>query len=380
MIIAGAAIAHLDIFLLALPSTTMSAGEALDDDYIISLLQRDADDHRKRYSIAGNGPLLTTAKRRPDAPKPNTRFLKNIIRETDSHNAALKVKEEGESRARLRELKGKDSQGKRKREEHHADEPGGKRRRETRESRPGRWASALGLAGASNRSERNERSAEKYRRERGQEYDDEETGKRRAHRHRHRRERSHRDHQSEHSSREWKVKDHDRPTDTDRSTSHRKEHRRRHRSRSASSGSDHARVKDADPDPLIEFLGPQPATQTLPRGRGAFKPSNMDSRFQDDYNPSTDVALEQDEEDDWDMALEALKFRKKWRSQGAERLRAAGFTDDEVQRWEKSGDGGGAEKDVDDVRWGKRGEGREWDRGKVLNDDDGVELKAGWAR
>lgn len=64
---------------------------------------------------------------------------------------------------------------------------------------------------------------------------------------------------------------------------------------------------------------------------------------------------------DWDQALEALKDRQKWRQSGAQRLKAAGFTDDEVQKWEK-----GDRKDEDDVRWSKRGESREWDRGKEV--------------
>lgn len=136
-----------------------------------------------------------------------------------------------------------------------------------------------------------------------------------------------------------------------------------------------------DSDPPQEVLGPQSRSHPLPRGRGAFKPSDIDSRFQSNYDPTTDVALdhEGDGEDDWDMALEALKARTKWREQGADRLRAAGFTEEEVQRWENSGNGGGGEKDAEDVKWRKRGEGREWDRGKVV-DGNGVELKADWAR
>jgi hypothetical protein len=40
-------------------------------------------------------------------------------------------------------------------------------------------------------------------------------------------------------------------------------------------------------------------------------------------------------------------------------MRAAGFGDEEISRWKKGG-----EKGVDDVRWTKSGEKREWDRGK----------------
>jgi hypothetical protein len=85
----------------------------------------------------------------------------------------------------------------------------------------------------------------------------------------------------------------------------------------------------------------------------------MDGRFSDTYDPKADVLPDPDEADDWDEALEALRDRQKWKQQGAERLRAAGFTDEQVKKWEN-----GDEKDVSDVRWSKAGEGREWDRGK----------------
>jgi hypothetical protein len=80
-------------------------------------------------------------------------------------------------------------------------------------------------------------------------------------------------------------------------------------------------------------------------------------------------------EDDWDQALEALRDRQRWKQQGADRLRAAGFTDEEVKKWEK-----GSEKTEEDVRWAKKGEGREWDRGKVVDEDGQVDVRAEWGR
>jgi hypothetical protein len=115
--------------------------------------------------------------------------------------------------------------------------------------------------------------------------------------------------------------------------------------------------------------------------------SSIDDRFNPDYNPRADVDLSPDdgERNDWDMALEALRDRAKWRAQGGERLRAAGFSEDEVKKWEGSSgllrsSDSSVEKDVEDVRWAKKGEGREWDRGKTINDDGTVELKADWGR
>ena len=80
-------------------------------------------------------------------------------------------------------------------------------------------------------------------------------------------------------------------------------------------------------------------------------------------------------EDDWDQALEGLRDRQRWKQQGADRLRAAGFTQDEIDRWSKSG-----EKREDDVRWAKPGEDREWDRGKVVDADGDVLVKTKWRR
>lgn len=139
---------------------------------------------------------------------------------------------------------------------------------------------------------------------------------------------------------------------------------------------------------MDEVIGPRPPPKVLPRGRGAYKSaSSIDDRFNPDYNPRADVDLSPDdgERDDWDMALEALRDRAKWRAKGGERLRAAGFGEDEVKKWERSSrllgsDNTAVEKDVDNVRWSKKGEGREWDRGKTMGDDGVVELKAEWGR
>lgn len=121
--------------------------------------------------------------------------------------------------------------------------------------------------------------------------------------------------------------------------------------------------KDADSDSLEELIGPAPPPK-MPRGRGALRGvSGMDSRFSSDYDPKSDVQMEdEDGRDDWDDALEALRDRARYRQQGADRLREAGFNEDQIKKWEK-----GDEKSIDDVQWTKAGEKREWDRGK---DDD----------
>ena len=138
-------------------------------------------------------------------------------------------------------------------------------------------------------------------------------------------------------------------------------------------------TNEEDSDPLDAIIGPalpQPPPRVLPRGRGALAASSgIDSRFSGSYDPSTDVRLDE-ADDDWDQALEALKDRQRWKQQGADRLRVAGFTEDEIDKWQTGG-----EKTEEDVKWKKKGEGREWDRGKVVNEEGQVELEpVEWGR
>jgi len=135
----------------------------------------------------------------------------------------------------------------------------------------------------------------------------------------------------------------------------------------------------SDSDPLADIIGPAPpppVPEVRRRGRGAFASSSaMDSRFSSNYDPTVDVQPDSAEEDDWEQALEAMRDRQKWKQQGADRLLAAGFSEKEVKKWEK-----GDAKDETDVKWAKLGEGREWDRGKVVDEDGMVELKPEWGR
>ena len=109
----------------------------------------------------------------------------------------------------------------------------------------------------------------------------------------------------------------------------------------------------------------------------------MDAHFATSYDPAADLTVESEDEnekEDWDLALEALRDRELWKKKGAERLRAAGFGDEEIKKWEDSG----KEKGIDDVKWASKGEAREWDRGKVMEKDGDrkgeVHLEAAWKR
>ena len=108
----------------------------------------------------------------------------------------------------------------------------------------------------------------------------------------------------------------------------------------------------------------------------------MDLRFNDpSYNPRADIALsdsgdEGGKDDDWSNSLEALRDRAAWREKGAQRLRDAGFKEQDVVKWE-SGD---REKDERDLKWRGKGEGREWDAGKVAGEEGEVRVKAAWTK
>ncbi|PIG83724.1 hypothetical protein AARAC_007565, partial [Aspergillus arachidicola] len=167
-----------------------------------------------------------------------------------------------------------------------------------------------------------------------------------------------------------------------------------------------AEIPGYESDPLEDLVGPLPpqadnSTGAVPirsRGRGAYRPnmSNIDAHFAPDYDPTLDVQLEDDDEnasskpsrrpvaglmtgdDDWELALEAVRDRARWKQRGEDRLREAGFDDAFVKQWKSNTTPttGDSEGKLEDVRWSKKGEGREWDRGKYVNEDGHIDVKA----
>ncbi|KAJ4345990.1 hypothetical protein N0V95_005813 [Ascochyta clinopodiicola] len=140
------------------------------------------------------------------------------------------------------------------------------------------------------------------------------------------------------------------------------------------------RTPASDSDPLEAIVGPlppPPEPTVRSRGRGALKANSkgIESHFSSMYDPSVDVRPGSDVEDDWGEALEVMRDRERWKQQGAERLRAAGFKDEQVKKWEKGGD-----PTEEDVVWSKSGQDREWDRGKVIDEDGDVKLRVEWGR
>jgi hypothetical protein len=433
------------------------ADTPLTDDYVASLLAKDAKESSIRYSALGMGAFLQTKyillseflktllmpSRQPvNKPKPNTRFLRTIIKETDNHNAALLAKEAAESKMRLESLVTKENRstadirrrqlghitahlsgGAKRRHVHSKETPQRIRDISSDEEDTERKGTNDNIKGERIPRERRDDHKEKDERKsrnshhRNREHDREERNDRKPRdtssrdirsdldnensSRKHRRHRSRSGERKEHTTRHRDRKNQSRSRS--RSPRHSNSNGNRHRQRSPQRSSRHEKkesdrsrgkrrsrnvspfeeddvtreesrevgrreksrtVVDYDSDPLDSIIGPRPPpiSEVRSRGRGlTSSASGIDSRFSSNYDPKIDVAVEED--DDWDQALEALRDRTKWKQQGADRLRAAGFTEEEVKKWEKGS------KTEEDVKWAKKGEGREWDRGKVVGAD-----------
>jgi hypothetical protein len=372
--------------------------------------------------MSSSSKRIQTNNYRPPAnkPKPNTRFLRNIIKETDTHNAALLAKEAAESRARLHHLA---SNGHRSEKAGRSD-GGDIRKRQLGaiaailgDSRPTK-RKRLGVDGRVGKSERNSdnrsledrstreptRSEKQRDRSSKEDRDDERPGRSHKSRRKYasltperdadredrkRRRRSRSRSPREHRNKEYRSRhrshDRRRSRSPDRSKRGAKDTGRLSRSpRRSSARDDEKAVKapvskpDYDSDPLDDIIGPRPppVEKVRTRGRGTIsRESGIDTRFSSTYDPAVDVQLDPDEENDWDQALEALRDRQKWKQQGADRLKAAGFTDEEVRKWEKGG-----ERTEEDVKWTKKGESREWDRGKVFDAEGGISFEPEFGR
>ncbi|KAI1298066.1 hypothetical protein F5Y03DRAFT_274597 [Xylaria venustula] len=368
--------------------------EILTDEYVAELLAKEADDCSLKYSSMGMDAFKSN-KRPANQPKPNTRFLNNIIRDTNSHNRALLARESAESKARLRNLDEADRQ---KRDE---DERRARRARpgpgDTRKRMLGDIAAILGGPSKKRRPNESDKKAasvtseqdevdtthDRDRKTRPRETrnrdddrsrsrrDDRRADSRDRHRHSHRHEERRRDRRSssgerrEHRHRERRER-HSREKDRDDEP---RQHRRSGREDTHKSTLSSSKNADSNSgsDPLDDIIGPAPPSKSTVhrRGRGHNAAmSGIDSRFAADYDPTVDVTPEPDEggHGDWDNALEAFRDRQKLKQQQAERLRSAGFTEDQIRKWEK-----GDKKDESDVQWNKAGGMREWDRGKVVD-------------
>lgn len=331
--------------------------------------------------------------------KPNTRFLRHIIKDTDNHNKALLAKEAAESRARLKDLERAKEIERRKTNpsthdirrrqmgDIHAILGGKKRRRSDDDAGP-----------SSSRESRNRESEHKSRRESDSKDKDLFKDRRDDRRHHGRLSREDRrsktgdgESRSERSKREHKRRERSRSRDSEEEDRHRHSRRRRDRSRSPTrrrrsrspresksrhrhrsplnATNDTRKRKDEEEQEVSDdgedLFGPAPPPKY--RGRGTIGGSSgIDRRFSENYDPKTDIQMDDDEGGgNWDDAVEAFRSRQKMRQSQEQRPSTVGFTDDKVLRA-----GNADEKNADSVRWSKAGEKREWDLGKEEEEEE----------
>ncbi|KAI0172394.1 hypothetical protein GGR52DRAFT_544342 [Hypoxylon sp. FL1284] len=370
----------------------MPPDDILTDDYVTDLLVNEANDCSLKYSSMGLDAFKSN-KRPSHQPKPNTRFLNNIIRNTNSHNRALQARESAESKAKLRDLE--DAEEKKRIEEERKLRKAKPGPGDTRKRMLGDIAAILGGSSkkrktgdadlSSNASHAAKRGAEGSSRPQRKTVavdddrndDGNDDGDAKSHGNR----RKDRSSESSRTSRHAHRQEREGP-ERESSSSHSlgRKHRDRSLRRKSEGGSGHRRLHAtkqpgredfpsedlSDSDPLDDIIGPLPANKPAKpsvqrRGRGASSvTSGIDSRFAPDYDPKSDTTLKPDDGDGWDRAAEAFRDRQKWKQRGADRLRSAGFTEEQVKQWQKDD-----QKNEADVRWIKAGAEREWDRGKV---------------
>ncbi|KAH8171796.1 pre-mRNA-splicing factor 38B [Sarocladium implicatum] len=369
----------------------MANDELLTDDFVAGLLANEANDCSLKYSALGMDAFRSN-KKPENKPKPNTRFLRHIIKSTDSHNKALLAKEAAESKARLGDL---DNAVEDKKQEAISETKsmrrkqmgdiqailGGKKRSakrdedlERRHRRDGEQSSSRS---DSRRKERSSRTRQDLFDDKGEERryhgrlsrDDEGRDEKRSDRRRRREEHSDDERRHRHRSHRHRSRSPRRVSDSrekTRSRRHRSPARNRRSPSTRGSKQEDKRdesEQDADSDPLEDLIGPAPAPKY--RGRGTVAGSSgIDRRFSESYDPKADVDMDEQVggESNWDDAVEAFRDRQRLRQSQQERLRAAGFGDDQIQKM--SGEGDPAAAEDSNVRWTRPGEKREWDLGK----------------
>ena len=331
--------------------------------------------------------------------RPNTRFLQNLLKGTESHNTALLAKEAAESQAKLQEL-GETGEVKRRK-----CKPGvlDIRKRQLRDIE-----SVLNSRSASRGDPYQSTVSNDCQ---GGHIDND------ARKHVYGRRRKQKKEVSEETQQEDEEKlyrDEYRRRQLDSDGKDQRQDRTRHRSRSRSPGRLHrmryryrSPVKDdgqqfskkricrhenengwetrsacrsekrSESDSESDMIGPAPSPKMSPvrrRGRGAASASSgIDRRFSASYDPKTEDYAPPDGES-WEEAKEVYRHLQKRKKEGAERLRKAGFSESQVEKWKSGG-----VRRLEDVRWTKKGEKREWDRGKVVGLDGNVSLRADWA-
>lgn len=325
--------------------------------------------------------------------KPNTKFLKNLLKGTESHNTALLAKEAAESQAKLDELQHTEEKRRRK----YKPEAHDIRKRQLGDiksilngrpiqQRSGSPEDCLDKRIDTPGEIRNRAFSSFYKS--GQNIKSSDRNRKR-HRDFHDCNDYHIERYPHHDQKADRRKRHKirspspaRPASENERSRHfceQKKHKQRdskiQRDWSAERTSKQREKSESDSD--SDLLGPMPykCSKVQRRGRGiGASASGIERRFSASYDPQDDIGSGSGE-DYWSDKVEAYKNRQKWKQKGAERLREAGFSESEIKRWETGG-----EKRLEDVKWSKRGEKREWDRGKVVGPDGTVSFNTEWAQ
>ncbi|KAJ6157556.1 hypothetical protein N7470_005148 [Penicillium chermesinum] len=430
----------------------------MDDDEVAAMMAKEARESFERSSAEGTRAYVPRSGPARHAPKINARFFRNLVRDTDSHNASLRRKQEKEaedhkrrlqeqsqrapertrqdprsdrdSRRRDRKIPSEDKSG------GYRDSRGNKNRNERRpprsdtmnddvgdrkeqESEHSRHRSSRGdRPRHRNRSSSRSRSRSPYSSRKSRSY--------RSERHERRRSSSPSGRRSHKSSRASRLSAAEGPDSRDRRSSH-AEHRRRdsssnesdtaarsaHQSRPVPTKSTATEPRSLpiikrrkyhssdESDPLDDLIGPLPPKAgeepVRSRGRGIYNanPSTIDSHFAPDYDPALDVeqprrsipdrpsARRQSmgvySESESSLSPEVSRDRAYWTQRGEARLRAAGFDEALINRVTKPPKATVSdEPDLEGLRWSRKGEGREWDRGKFTDDQGHTDVRPQW--
>ena len=339
--------------------------EDLSDAHIANLLAADARAASQRYSSQGLAALLGSKVSSAPKAKPNTRFLKNLVKNTDSHNDRLKRKEEAERREKLRKLDEQDEE-RRKAETNDRcaredDEDDRVRKRRKRDPDGGEEDIRRNGSDKHSRGRDKKRHRRRYeRRNSSSEFSEPDVRPTSTSPSRPKSERKHR------RSRKQDATDSD-DKDQRKPNSHRKHKRRRSRSPVKLRLSPQA--KDSPTPPPKDNNQSSPSASTKP-----VTPPPTNSKGRLSKTSPTTAALVDEDEDDWHNALSALRDRENYARIQASRLLAAGLPSPDVKKWASSGiNGSASEGRVEDVKWKGPGEEREWDRGKAslaFSDDE----------
>ncbi|KAI7894843.1 uncharacterized protein EV154DRAFT_58988 [Mucor mucedo] len=222
-------------------SSAKSVSDQDVDKFVADLILKEAEEKRKKYNQVGVQAYKPSGLPNKPKPKPNTRFLLNMVKATDSHNQAV-IKANEDNVAKLREERLERERLLTKEKKHRES-----RRRHRHEDDKDRRSSHRRRSSSSSSSHSN---------------------------HKEERKRSHRD-------------------DRGNSRDHSQDKKSRH---SSSSSKEEVTADRIDPESLKRTTSPvKQDVQYKGRGKVRINVSSMDKYFSEGYDPSMDVDSDKEE-------------------------------------------------------------------------------------